>query len=120
MKIGYWILLVLSAVLYAVPFLYSTYMWWFIFVFPIPFLYVASQEPLSFKQGTVWAAIVFTLHLSGGISVVVCMSHGHWIVGLVLSLAVIMYLALCTGLLCVGVRRLLFIFKIQSFIGRLF
>src|SRR5690606_21594949 len=119
MKTTGWALLILSAVLYAAPFFYTTSFWWVIFLFPVPFLYVASIQPLSFQQGFTWATIVFLLHLSGGMPIVMDLSHEQWLIGLALGLGILFYQALCAGALFWLTHKILLIFNIQSEIIRL-
>lgn len=57
MKIFSWFLLIFSAILYAAPLTFPTCAWWISFLFPIPLLYVAFYENMSFTKGFIWGAI---------------------------------------------------------------
>lgn len=65
MKYISWFLLILSAILYPLPLIFSEYLWWLAFLFPIPFFYVAIQEDLGFKEGVVWGTVAIVTHLVG-------------------------------------------------------
>ena len=94
-----WFLLCSSAVLYALPFLFSQPLWWLIFFFPIPLLYITRTANLSFMHGYVWGIITFALHLSGGIYVIACMAGQAWWVGVLLGIVMVLYQALSVALL---------------------
>src|SRR5271155_794957 len=94
MKENYWFLLFLSALLYALPFLLSEYVWWMVFFFPVPLLYITRRENLSFFHGYVWAVGVFFLHLSGGICVIASLAGKAWWVGIFIGVVVVLYQAL--------------------------
>lgn len=92
------LLVLLSAIVYAVPFLWSASMWWLVFLFPIPLLYGSSRDNFSFKYGFLWGVITFLLHGIGGVSVVGYMAHDYWLWGVVLGLSIVIYEAICVGL----------------------
>ncbi len=106
MKKKYWALLVFSAILYGIPFLWSNQLWWLIFIFPIPLLYIACSENLTFIHGYVWGLIVFSLHLSGGIYIITRLAGDSWPVGLLLGIAMVLYQALCPALLFFGAAKI--------------
>ncbi len=66
MKPVHWLLLCLSAVLYPLSIVASNYLWWLVFLFPIPLFYVATKEKLTAFQGFIWGLIAMGLHLVGG------------------------------------------------------
>jgi hypothetical protein len=103
MKLAYWFLLILSAILYTLPFLYISYFWWLIFIFPIPFFYVASHHTFSFIHGFVWSLCVFSLHMSGGICVVMHMASAP-LYGFCVALSIIALQALFAGLLFFSIK----------------
>ena len=119
MKKLYWVLLMLSAILYALPFLWSDQLWWSIFIFPIPLLYLTHTEDLSFIHGYVWGCIVFLLHLNGGIYVVVRLAHESWLIGIMLGIMMVLYQALFPALLFLCTTIVVRFFAIQSPILRL-
>ena len=119
MKKIHWLLLVVSAVLYAVPFLLSAYLWWLIFAFPVALLYLVSVANVSFVHGYIWGCIFFGLHMSGGIYVVTCMAHDSWVVGVMLGLVMVLYQALFSGLVFCGVTKIISISSITSPVMRL-
>ena len=112
-------MLCLSAVLYALPFLFSEYLWWLIFFFPIPLLYSTRTNNLSFIHGYVWGCAVFALHLSGGIYVIACMAHEAWLLGVVIGIAMVLYQALIPALLFWCVTQTVQKFSLQSTLIRL-
>lgn len=65
MKLISWCLLIVSAILYAIPLIVPYEAWWMVFLFPIPLFYVATQENLGFKEGFIWGSITIATHLSG-------------------------------------------------------
>lgn len=119
MKNKYWFFLIISAMLYALPFLFSEYVWWLIFLFPVPLLYVLSSREISFLQSYIWGCVVFGLHLSGGIYLVASMAHDLWFIGFALGVVGVLYQALLPALifcfLAYGIR----FFNITTFFIRL-
>ena len=109
----------ISAVLYALPFLWSEQLWWLIFAFPIPLLYLTRTHNLSFIHGYVWGVIVFLLHLSGGIAIMIRLSHESWWVGIMLGILMVLYQAMAPGLLfwcaTMVVRFFLFVAQFTRF-----
>jgi len=97
-KLLYWCLLCLSSVLYALPFLFSSYIWWLIFIFPLPFLYVATQENISFKHGFIWGLLTFLLQMIGGLCVVTYMAHVP-LIGFAVAISIIIVQAFFVGVL---------------------
>ncbi len=114
------LLLVLSATLYALPFLLSDHLWWLIFVFPIPLLYTTCTHNISFIHGYVWGCITFALHLSGGMYVIVHMAHDAWPIGVALGIAMVLYQALFPAFLLWCVAHTVHILSVKSPIARVF
>ena len=102
---NYWFLLLFSAFLYPLPFLFSNYLWWLVFFFPVPLLYITCTENLSFIHGYVWGIITFSLHLSGGIYVIASMAYKAWPVGVMLGIIMVLYQALSAGILFLCVTK---------------
>jgi apolipoprotein N-acyltransferase len=92
------ILIFISALLYALPFRYSCIPWWTVIFFPIPFLYVASIDSLTSKNGFAWAFISGLLHAQGGIIVVMKLSGDWWYIGCLLGICMVVYQALVMGI----------------------
>ena len=115
-----WFLLCLSALLYALPFLFTHYLWWLIFFFPIPLLYLVRTDNLSFVHGYIWGIVVFALHLSGGMCVIADMAGKSWPVGLLLGIIMVLYQALSIALLFWCVTKIAQFCAIKSPIIRLF
>lgn len=99
MKKLYWIFLIGSAIIYGISFLCSEYLWWLVFIFPVPLLYITRQVNLSFIHGYVWGLFVFTLHLSGVMYVLICLSRETWAMGIIAGSIIILYQALMPGFL---------------------
>ncbi len=93
----YWLLLISSAILYALPFIFSTYLWWLTFLFPVSLFYVALHEQLSFKHGYIWGLFVFSLHLSGVLHAIIRMADGPYIYRFIPSIFIVLYGALSSG-----------------------
>ncbi len=111
-------LLLLSAILYFIPFLFSDFLWWLIFIFPIPFLYVTSKHNLSFLQGYMWGLLVFALHGSAGIYSITRMAQESWIIGIVLGIGMVLYQALYPAIIFYGASTILHKWKIEHFLYR--
>lgn len=118
-KSFYWFLLIFSALLYAFSFLLSTYLWWLIFFFPVPLLYIICKQNLSFIHGYIWGVITFFLHTSGGIYVVSCMAHEAWLLGVMLGIGMVLYQALCPATLFWCATSIIGAFSVQGLIIRL-
>ena len=120
MKKSYWFLFVPSAILYALPFLFNDALWWLIFIFPIPLLYITCTQNLSFIHGYVWGIIVFSLHVSGGICIVVRLSHEAWLIGVLLGIGMVLYQALVPAMLFSCITMIVRYFVIHSPMIRIF
>jgi apolipoprotein N-acyltransferase len=114
------IYLILSAILYAIPFLFSDFLWWLIFAFPFPLFIAVCKKQYSFFHGYVWGLIVFALHLLGGIKIVIQLSHEYWWIGLIMSVAVVLYQALYAGLFFLFAHIFAHSFFISSLCMRIF
>lgn len=94
----YWSLLVLSAVLYALPFFFSHTVWWLVFIFAVPFLWVTMHNRMTFLQGYIWGLTLFSLHTSGIALAITRMAHGPWYIRILPSIFIILYASLWSGL----------------------
>lgn len=119
MRFYYWLLLVFSAFLYALPFLFIDYAWWLVFFFPVPLLFVASIENISFIHGYVWGVVTFLLHLSGGIGVIAAMAQEWWFIGVFLGIMMVLYQAIFSGLFFWSAALVVNFFSIRSVVIRL-
>ncbi|MDP3889083.1 MAG: hypothetical protein Q8Q25_00885 [bacterium] len=102
--------LVFSALLYAVPFICSDYLWWLIFLFPVPLFYGALHQRFTFKDGLIWGVVAFGFQLSGIAIVVTEMLQGLLFLTIIPTLVLVFYFALCAGFwfwLTNGVSRLI-------------
>lgn len=68
MKRTHWLLFIFSAFLYAAPTLWSTHTWPLVFIFAVPFLYVAAFNYFTFLQALIWGVVAFGCHLGGVVS----------------------------------------------------
>jgi hypothetical protein len=93
------LLLILSAAVYALPFIFSSYLWWLVFIFPLPLFYLASTNSLSFVQGYCWGLMIFSLHLHAGIIIIAHLAGNYWWVGVMMGFCMICYQALACGVL---------------------
>ncbi len=108
-----------SAFLYTLPFLLSDIFWWSIFISPVPLLYLACLQDLSFAQGYAWAVIVFLLHLSKGITVIVQLAGDSWWIGIMLAMSMVLYQALVPALLFWCITRIISFFSVRLLLLRL-
>ena len=106
--------MILSAILYALPFLFSNVLWWLVFIFPVPLLYLTCSENLSFVHGYLWGIIVFALHLYAGIFVVAQLAMDWWWVGLLMGIGMVLYQALVPAMLFWLVTKIVLFFRIKS------
>lgn len=113
-------LLIMSAILYALPFLLSNNFWFLIFFFPVPLLYIIRTTIFLFIHGFVWGCITFFLHFSGGIYVLATMAHEWWYVGAALGIAMVLYYALFVAIFFWCATYVVRTFLIQSPCLRLF
>src|SRR5260221_9477975 len=111
--------LFLSVILYAIPFIMSDHLWWLIFLFPVPLLYLIRNQNVSFVHGYVWGCMVFALHLSGGIYLVACMAGNEWPVGIALGIAMVLYQALVPAFLFWCITKIIILLSVQSPLLRL-
>ena len=93
------LLLLLSLVLYSLPFLFLDQCWYLIFIFPIPFLYTALNNNLSFYSGCIWGFCVCLFHSIGGIFVLMYITNPYSWMGLGLACILIFTQAFVCGLL---------------------
>ena len=73
-----WFLMVLSAILYGIAFIGNTFLWWLVFIFPMPIFYCAAFNDISFKQGYVWGLVASALHGLAGADVIARISGNHY------------------------------------------
>lgn len=93
-----WLLICLSACLYASSFIAIDYLWWLSLLCFVPLFYAACSKTLSFKEGFIWGYIALGINLSGVFySIFYLADNPSWQIGLLLCLA-LCYLALQTGL----------------------
>jgi apolipoprotein N-acyltransferase len=114
MKKLYWAFFGLSTILYALPFLYSAALWWLIFIFPVPLLYITCTENLSFIHGYIWGIITFALHLHAGILIVANLAGDCWWVGFLMGMVMILYQAIIPALLFWLATKITLLFVIES------
>ncbi len=60
-----WVLIILSAVLYAASFLFTNYFWWTSCFFLVPLFYEAFHHRLGFAKGLLWGLLIVWLHSCG-------------------------------------------------------
>lgn len=58
-------LIILSALLYPVPFCFSEYLTWLAFFFLVPLFYAAVRYGVKFKDGFLWGLITYSIHELG-------------------------------------------------------
>lgn len=107
----HWILLIFSAILHHIPFIYSG-LWGLIFLFPLPLLYLGLIQQLSFMQGFIWGFILFSLHLYEGICMVSRLSGEYAALGFAMGFCIVVYQALFPGILFYGTTRFIKRFSI--------
>lgn len=61
----YWLLIIFSAILYALPFTLINSCWWIIAFFLIPLFYLAFKQQLTFFKSLCWGFLAITLHNIG-------------------------------------------------------
>ncbi len=99
MKNNTYLLLLISAVLYALPFLFIHQLWWLVFVYPIPLLYAAMYNPMTFWHGAFWGVLAWGLHLSGVLYAIVNMAQGSWGYALIPAIGIVLYQAFFVGII---------------------
>lgn len=114
MKKSHWFLLIFFAILYAVPFLFSDSLWWLIFIFPVPLLYVTLTHNLSFIHGYLWGIVVFLLHGCAGIFIVAELAGESWWVGFAMAIMMVMWQALMPAFLFWCASKIVHLFSIES------
>jgi hypothetical protein len=97
MKLVSWLIFLSSALVYVLPFWFSASLWWLVFLFPIPLVYVGLQERISFKEGCVWGFVAYTLHLGGVLWGTMALARGSYMLRIIPSLFMIAYPSLFTG-----------------------
>lgn len=100
-------LLLLSAVFYALPFLYGTCWWWTIPLYPIFFFYGTARYTIGFKPLLFWGVCVYTLHLSGVLFAIVSMARGAWWYAFIPATGIVLQQALCAAFFLWCVQKLI-------------
>lgn len=61
------LLIIISAITFAISFIYQENLYFFVFIFLVPIIYLSFKNPkyLSFKAGFLWGLIFFLIHFSG-------------------------------------------------------
>jgi predicted amidohydrolase len=103
-------LIFLSAFLYSISFIFHSYFWWLIFLFPLPLFYALIQDyTLAFTEGFLWAYCIACMHSFCCLYVIAVMAQEYWYYGIVIGMFFVMYFSIVTGLLwyvcsCVIIR----------------
>lgn len=111
--------IICSAIFYAIPYTFEP-LYWVIFIFPIPLVYIGCQQNISFIHGYLWGFIVFSLHLRDGIAIIINLSENYWWIGVIMSMTMILLQALFPAILFFCAQKLIKFFDIKSFFVRLF
>ncbi|HRN78129.1 MAG TPA: hypothetical protein PLU71_02735 [Candidatus Dependentiae bacterium] len=109
-------LILLSVLLYALPFFYPYYVWWLVFLFPVPLFYLALHKKLTCFDGYLWGVASFALHLAGVVLGMANMAQGQLIVRMLPGIALILYEGLYGGVWfwCMGFMQQILGIKQQS------
>lgn len=111
-------LLILSALTYAMPFVFSDQLWWLVMLFPLLFLYVALTEKLSFKEGFVWGAVAWPGLLHGALWGAFTMGSGPWLYRLVPMIFIFFYESITAGVWLWLSQKILTRFRITNLFQR--
>jgi len=124
-----YVLLALSAFCYAFAFIYSTWLWWLVFIYAIPLLYAACVYKLTAWHGLVWGLMFFTAQCAGLAFSLYHMAIGPWYVCILPGVLFVVYLTIypavlfgLLGFLCqkchaTGARLLLWVCGLCSMIS---
>lgn len=93
------LLLFISAVLYALPFWFVNETWWLIFIFPLPFMCAFQKSRLTFAHGYFWGFLIFAFHLYGIFISLYAMAVGPWYVRLTPIIGALLFLPLSIAML---------------------
>lgn len=94
----HWLLLLLSALLYALPFFCIPKLWWSIFVFPVPLFWVCMHQKMHFIHGFMWGLILFGVHLVGTFSYLLTLSQDTLFTRCMPIICALTYFPLLSGL----------------------
>src|SRR5579872_7566777 len=89
-----YVLLFASALLYALAFIFSQWLWWFVFIYAIPLLYAACMYKLTAWHGFVWGLIFFGVQCAGLAHSLYWMAAGPWYICITPGIFFIVYMAL--------------------------
>jgi len=93
-KYSSYLLVMTSAVLYALAFIYSQWLWWLVFIYAIPLLYAACMFKLTAWHGFVWGLIFFSMQCVGLVFSLYRMATGSWYMCIAPGIFFIVYMAL--------------------------
>ncbi len=88
------LLLISSAVLYALSFVVSEYLWWVTFLFPVPLFFYSKQYKLSFMHGYIWGFIAYGLQISSICVALYNMSIGPFWIRVLPGILLLFYMPL--------------------------
>jgi len=108
-------LVVISAILYVIPFIDPPHFWWFVFLFPVPLLYVALHIQLTFAMGYLWGLVTFGLHLSGVIAGMVGMARGPLLLKIIPGITLVLYEACYGAIWFWSMRRIQNLLRIPQY-----
>lgn len=98
MNIKKWTLLILSALFYALPFIFSHWLWWGVFFCFVPLFLVITTTPLTFRDGFLWGILIWALHIHGILYSIFLMAQGPCIIRIFPAIFIILYQAFFVGL----------------------
>lgn len=85
--------IVISATLYTLSFIVRP-LWWTILLFTLPLVHIR----FNFLNGFLWGLCAFSLHASGILYATMRMQNGPWILRIIPSIIIVLYLSLHAGI----------------------
>lgn len=110
------LLLVTSALLYALPFWYTQHFWFLIFLFPVPLLFYTLHKKATFWHGYLWALLSFSFHSAGIVFGIIHMAsiENNSFIKLLPPLLIIFYTPLYAGILFFCAQKIIDAFSVKN------
>lgn len=97
-----------SALLYSMSYVYPTYFWWSIFIFPTPIVCnIETFKKRPFLYGYAWGLILLSIHLAGINYALLNLAKGPLIQRLIIPIALILFQSIIPGILFLILQRII-------------
>lgn len=110
-------LLIVSTIMYSLPFLFTDYTWFLIFFFFFPFLFAVYSGPISLSYGFIWGFFITLFNAIVWIDVLLLLTTHSYLISFGIVIGMCLYIGLLCALLFWITNRLITFFFSNKPIG---